>query len=327
MSSIGNIDLKKRWGRDWIVLILSLLLAFFAWFVHNISQKYSVYIQYRVFVSTNIEGRMPTSVSNETLLLKGYARGVYILRNGNGRDESAELTLELPAEVFTPSEEIPTRYTLQVASIRDKIIEELGEEFDLDYIETSTLTFDFPYQSFKRVPVLPKTDISFREQYMQMGDVEVSPDSVNIYGNKQIVDNINFISTKMISLNHVDKSVKGAVMLEPIQEVRVDQQRALYSVSVERYVENSINVKIDVTNLPADKSVILLPSRAVVTYRTPFKSRNEDYSSRMSFVIDYNDIAKSRSSKVVPKLKNEVPALLSYNIEPSLVECIITDNK
>lgn len=327
MPTIGNIDLKRRWGRDWIVLILSLLLAFFAWFVHNISKDYTVYMQYRVQVTTNIEGRAPTSVANETLLLRVTTQGISILRSRGGEDGIADLTLNLPGEVFLKDDHSDTRYLLSVSSIRERLSEALGSGFDIESVETTELTFDFPEQTYKRVPVVAQSDISYKEQYMRIGEIDLLPDSVNIYGNIQLLDQVKSVNTKVISLNQVDKSVKGVIQLEPIRDVRIDVERLVYSISVERYVESFKSIKPEVVNLPSDKSVILLPSTISVSYRTPFKARNEDYSNRISFVVDYNDLLRTKSSKVVPKLKEEMGEVLSYHISPNMVECIITDNK
>ena len=104
MSGRDKKDLKKRKGRDWVSLILSLLLAFFIWLVHNLSNDYSAYLRFQVKAVTNIKGHQPEAVADEILLVRGRATGFYIIRN-NRRGSVPQVTLEIPPDFFTPIEE------------------------------------------------------------------------------------------------------------------------------------------------------------------------------------------------------------------------------
>lgn len=100
-------------------------------------------------------------------------------------------------------------------------------------------------------------------------------------------------------------------------------------MEVARYVEKTETLHIEVTNLPAGKSVIMIPSQIAVTYRIPFKESvtKRNNSDNMVFAVDYEDIVKSRTSKVIPKLYKSDRTLYSYELNPPLVKCLLTDVK
>ncbi len=327
MPDVGKIDIKKRWGRDWVILLLSLLLAFFIWLVHNLSLEYSVYIQYRPTVTTDIKGHSNTATSNETLILRGKARGFYILKHKNYRDNATPVSFSIDSRVFKLVPGEVDLYRVSTDDLREKLTETLGENFSIEFIESDYLTFYYPLQLYKRVPVVPQSTITYENQYMKVGNIVLSPDSVTVYGTQSALNDISAINTRTINLSNVDKSVNGIIQVEPVKNIRIGEEKIYYSLTVERYVENTKMVKVDVINLPPDRTAILLPSYINVTYRAPFRSDKGFSEDNISFVVDYNDVVKSRSSKVVPKFYKFSRTLYSYEIDPLMVECILMVTK
>ena len=48
-------------GRDWVVLLLALLLAFSIWMIHNLSLRYNDYMSVPVIARCNIPGHADVS--------------------------------------------------------------------------------------------------------------------------------------------------------------------------------------------------------------------------------------------------------------------------
>ncbi|MDD2294270.1 MAG: hypothetical protein PHD07_08705 [Bacteroidales bacterium] len=329
MPEVGKAQLKKRWGRDWGIFLLSLLLAFFIWVVHNLTLDYSVYMQYRLTVTTAIEGHAPVATSNEALLLRGKARGFYIIQHRDRKGSSTDISLNLDPKLFHKVAGSEDLYQVNSSDIVEKLSEALGSQFTIDFIESQVITFNFPSQAHKMVPVNPQTSISYQEQYMPVKPITLAPDSVMIYGLTEDLNVINSLNTKVISRSSVSKSVQGIVKIEPVRGIRMDKDELYYSLEVARYVEKTETLHIEVTNLPAGKSVIMIPSQIAVTYRIPFKESvtKRNNSDNMVFAVDYEDIVKSRTSKVIPKLYKSDRTLYSYELNPPLVECLLTDVK
>lgn len=324
MPEVGKTRLKKSWGRNWGLFLISLLFAFLIWFVHNLSQEYSVYMQYRLVVTTSINGHVPVSTANEALLMRGKARGFFILQHRNRQGAPMDLAINLSPDLFSKIDSEKDMYLLNTANLGESLSEALGSQVTVEYIETKEITFYFPSQSNKRVPIVAQTSITLQEQYMQTQEISLSPDSVTIYGVTENLEKINSVKTKMITRSSVSKSIQGVVKLEPIKGFRMDEEQIYYTLDVARYVEQTATIKLDVINLPKGKSVIILPSQVQVRYRIPFDRRDD--TAIPTFVVDYHDIEGSRSSKVIPRLLKTDMTLYRYEVEPTLVECLLRED-
>jgi len=319
-------DFKKRSGRDWVSLILSLLLAFFIWLVHNLSNDYSAYLRFQVKAVTNITGHQPEAVADEILLVRGRATGFYIIRN-NRRGSVPQVTLEIPPDFFTPIEESSDRFSLTANELKDKLSAALSGEINIDFIETGTLTFTFPEQSHRKVPVNPLISVIYKKQYTNVGDIVISPDSVLVYGNTEDIVNIRSVNTLPVNLTNVDKSIQGVTGLETIRGVRIDSEEIRYFIRVDRYVEVSGWMSVDVKNLPSRYSMVLIPSRVRFTARIPFTAKNDDIFDDISLTLDYNTFIHQRSSKVIPRLERGDAEIYSYSLDPPMIEAVITHDR
>ena len=75
--------IRKRFkgsGRDWVFFIMSLLLAFGIWLIHNLSLNYSEQIQVPVTARCNVEGHAALSVNSTTVLARCRTSGFNLIR-------------------------------------------------------------------------------------------------------------------------------------------------------------------------------------------------------------------------------------------------------
>ena len=309
-----------------ILLMLSFLLAFVTWLAHNLTQDYMVYLQYRVKVTTNLEGYAPQAVSEEELVLGGQAAGFYILGKRDGRGK--ELEIRADARFFEADPTRPNTFLLDLSKFRDQLDDAVGSSFDVNYIPTTPLSFEFAPQSYKKVPVVSRLSVSCRPQYMETAPLELTPDSVLVYGNTAELEAVSAVTTRAIELSRVDKSLRGYVPLEVSRGLRVEPASVAYSASVARYVEHRFTVDLSTVNVPSDKQLILLPSKLEVTCRIPFGAEIAPLRASGAFVVDYNDFLRSRSALVAPRpVASIARTLFSYSCEPHFVECILSDNR
>jgi len=325
MSIIGKIGFVKRFGRDWMVLLLSLLLAFFVWFIHNMSSDYVVYMQYRLSVKTNIAGYSPYSTANEILIVKGKAQGFYILKERDFKKAPSDILLSVDAELFKKLTGEKDVFYLNAEDLEENLSATFGGHFMIDNIESGMLTFYFSKQDYKRLPIVARTSLTYKNQYMLVSDIVLDPDSVTVYGNKEKLEQIENVGTKTIVFDGLSKSVRGIVQPESLEGIRISEEKIKYFIKVDRYVEYTRKIMLSTINLPPNKNLILLPSQITVKYRTPFNSKASIYGIDISIGIDYNDFIKSKSSKVVPIFNSNGLTIYSYEIDPPVIECILTE--
>jgi hypothetical protein len=97
-----------------------------------------------------------------------------------------------------------------------------------------------------------------------------------------------------------------------------------FSMDVSRYVEIVSSFPVSVVNVPSDKRLNIYPSTVTVTLRTAFPL-TEDPVEASAFYVDYNDFLASRNGKCPVYISRRPKGLISYEVEPAMLECVLEE--
>lgn len=304
-------------------LLLAFVLTFFVWVIHNLTLEYSAPVQLSVRISTDKEGYQSSSVSNEQLLFRCTATGYSLIRmRGLVRDHSS-IDLFLEDKYLHPAGD--EDFFVNISEIREKLLSAIGEDVSVEFFETEKLSFHLPREEFRKVPVRAMASVSYKSQYMPVGGIVLSPDSVLVYGSEVELEGVTEVRTSTIFLRGISKREQGFARLEPVGGLRLSHSSVVYSLDVKRYVENTGLVDVEIRGVPKGKSVILIPSQVEIVYRFPFDNRSRRRGAPVLYV-NYEDCVNS-SGSVIPKISEEGLEILDYRLNPRLVECILSDER
>ncbi|MFA6676394.1 MAG: hypothetical protein WCS34_02235 [Bacteroidales bacterium] len=313
------INLKE--GREWILLLTSLFLALFIWFIHNLSSEYSDYLEFSVKVQTDMPGRKNIAFSNNILIVRGKSTGFKLLKNKISNPSN--LNLHINSKYF--HHQTHNIYYIKTSDIRMDIERALSDITFVENLRTDTLFFTFPSVVHKKVAVIPKSSISLHEQYMMIDKIKMDPDSIIIYGDENYLSRINAVFTMPITFRQLSKSKEGMIKILPMKSIRFSQKQVLYSIKVDRFVEEYIkNIPLRVINLPEGGNIKLLPSRINLVYRRSFGYKKALTADDFDYVVDYNDYINAIDSKVIPKALLSPQSVYYTEIDPPYVECVYT---
>lgn len=321
-GTTGN-DKFARWKdrKEWLLLLLSLFLAFIIWLLHSLSLQYSVFLEYNVELSASLQGRSRSSVSEDVLIVRGRSDGYYILRQRIGRRKT--LKVQAPAAGVRYRE--GDVFYVNCEEIKGNIVEALGSNVDLEFIVTESLDFTFPKIYSKKVPVVPKSTMTFDSQYMMVDDITLRPDSIEISGDVGLLETIDSVWTENISGSGINGPVQGMCRLVPIRRVEFSENTVYYSVNVVRYIEESLDIPVTALGVPEGKEMIVLPQTVRLTFRRVFS--NTRYTAD-DFVlsVDYNDYIRTIDSELIPKLTVRPEDVISWEISPRYVDCVLLED-
>ena len=322
-STVKKTGKKKKDGREWLLLLLSVLLAFIIWMLHNLSQDYSVFLEYNVRTTLTEVGKVQKTLSNDVLMIRGKAEGYYILKQRIGK--RPVLDIDISKDKLVLKDSVTNLYQVDCENIRGSIVEALGSEVELEFIVTSTLDFKIKKMISKRVPVAAKSAISYNSQYMPVDEIVLQPDSIDIYGEEKLLGTISSVCTKTISFSGVKSQLQGIVDLVPIRWVSFSQDAVYYTQDVARYIEESLTVPVIATGVPEGKSMVVLPSTVDITYRRYFSAKQIDEDDFV-LAVRYEDMMESLDSKLVPELIQKPEDVISYSLSPRFVNCVFIDD-
>lgn len=310
-------------GRDGAVLLLSLLLAFSIWLIHNLSLRYTEFMQVSVEAESNIDGYSSRSSNRVNVSARCQTTGYNIIRSGlfSGKKET---TVKFDPSVL--HHKSGDMFYLTSGDLKEYAHLIFGENVKLEYFITDTLFFRFPYENHKKVPVYPVNIISYRPQYMAGGGLRLEPDSVTVYGEPHHLDNIDYIHTEAIKLQDLDAGVHGVAKLEKIKGVRLSDEEVRYSLPVSRFVEIPLTVSIQVRNVPPGKILMVYPSTADVVLRCSFPV-SATLEDGVRFYIDYNDFASSLGGRCIARPSVLPDGVIGYVIRPKVFECVVKETE
>lgn len=302
-----------------MILVFSLLLAFFMWSVMKLSRNYSSYMRFRVEVTTNIEGRRGGAVAEDVLVIGAKSTGFTILQNKN--NDLTTLFLEgVDAKLFHKCG-TEDKYALLPEDVRQLVQDVLGKDIKVESFATDTLLFRFPVQTNRKVPVRVQSMISYKEQYMPYASIVVRPDSLLVYGDEEIIGKIEEVSTRMIKVKDVSGSVTGVTQIIPVAGVRFSHEEVFYTQEVGRYVEQKVKVPVRITDMPSYANVAIVPQEVELRLRQPFGAAAKFDIADFEVAVDYNEILVKDAVK--PQIVKKPEGILSVVMDPVFVEFVL----
>ncbi len=311
-------------GRDTAVFLLALLLAFSTWLIHNLSLKYNDYLTSTVIAQCNLEGHSDRSVNTGEVVARCRATGYQVLTSHIRAGQNRPVTVNFDPSVMKHKRD-DLFYVLS-SELTEYAHLIYGEGVDLEYFVSDTVFFRFPEVDYKKVPVIPVYSITFADQHMSEGQLKVVPDSVTLYGESHRLQSIDKVFTNHIKYSSLSSDIQGVVGLESVRDVRMSADKVHYILDVARYVEISRTLQVNVVNLPADKAMKVFPSLVNVSAKFTFPLLDGDYEN-LELQVDYNDYVVSLSGKCPVKLSSAPKGLISYEVEPVAVNCVLEDRQ
>ena len=312
----GSLNIN---GREIPAFLLSLLLPFSIWLLHNLSLRYNDYIKVSVAALYHAEGHAAVSSNECEVMVRGRTTGYnmikfkYGLRGKRVEVPFARMHMKEPEIFYVTSSELQ-EYTPLI----------FGGDVNLEYYLNDTLFFRFPFETFRKVPVRLACDFDFAPQYTLAGAISVEPDSVAVYGEPYRLEKIDCIYTEPLKFSGLSSDVNGVARLDRMRGLRFDEESVRYSIGVVRYAEFTENANISVRNVPPGRTMAVFPSSVRVSYRCVFPAR-EDVSGALKFYVDYNDFISSRHGKCVVRAEYPAQGVISCSVDPQVVECVMLD--
>ena len=307
-----------NWGREWIIMVLSLVIAVFVWALTNLSKDYSGTISVPVVAESNIDGHGLESSNTVVVSARCRTDGFRLLREKSRRERKVVKVRFDRADLRNTA---PHTYCVIGGTKNSYVNQFFGEGANVEAFITDTLKFVFPVENHKRVPVDVHKVIQYRSQYMPSGPFRISPDSVTIYGEDVHLAAVERVTASRLLLTDVHESQHGVLRLNPVKGVRISADEVSYELPVSRYVELRAAVPVEVWNAPAGHQLQVYPPTAQVVLRCTFPLSKDPLSS-FKLYVDWRDFSESISGRCVARTLRLPTGVLEYRVEPEVFDCV-----
>jgi hypothetical protein len=193
---------------------------------------------------------------------------------------------------------------------------QLGNKIKISKIYLDTLQFYFDKKVEKVVPVRLHLNYTFEKQYQLNGKIEVKPSQIVVRGPSSIMDDLEELNTQQLNFYSLKNSIARTaeiIIPDELQSVEFAVKKVVVKIPVEKFTESTIELPVEVLNLPEQFTIKTFPEKVKITYLvglSNYKKVNEDQFSLLAY---YNENEASLKLKLVkfpdvvrnPRIEND----------------------
>jgi hypothetical protein len=306
-----------------ITFLFFVVLSTVFWFVRSLSEQYETDVNYPVRYVNLPENKVLIGKMPDKLYLKVRAKGFSILKS---KLSLHIIPLRFNVNSFALNSIGIDTFFIVTGSVKEILSGELGNMTILD-ISPDTLFFKFTEMVVKKVAVLPKlamNDKFFQQQFMQNGNIVVSPDSIIISGPGTLVKSINHVFTELLDFTNLTDTTVVECNLQILDRVTYSQKIVSVSIPVDRFTEVENELTVVPVNVPDSLNMIAIPGQITITYRICLSNYNKLLNNPLRPIIDYSAIQKKRLTRLTVFLVDTPHIISNIQFSPKETEFLIT---
>jgi hypothetical protein len=287
-----------------------------AWLFFALSNRYVYQVQTLVRFVDLPENRAFHPLQSDTIRLQVEGSGWQLL--------FSKLRIK-PQSVDIELKELQRQTFIELSDQIQKINKQVGSTQKVVYIHPDTLYFDFSSSTFKKIPVILKQDIQFKEQFGISDSIKISPAFVTITGPVKELANIKYWETEQLSLKKVSENVTIKINLKRPSKANITIYPGLVdlSLSIDEFTEKVIEVPVKIQNNKEFRNVKLLPEKVKVTFLTALSNYPETDKSDFELIVDLNNWKEKEYTQLPIRIIRIPEFSRILKIEPQTLDFII----
>lgn len=182
----------------------------------------------------------------------------------------------------------------------------------------------FNYGLKKRMPVRLIGKIIPGQSYY-LSKITFSPDSVDIYASREMLDSIKHVNTEPLNIRNLTDTVIKDVALYRIKGVKYVPEKVKVSICPDILTEEKCEVPIEAVNMPDGKILRTFPSRVTVTFTVGASLFRTISPERFKVVVDYNELMAEPSDKCNIYLRSVPHGVRNARLSVAQVDYLIEE--
>lgn len=291
---------KRRIFKRSSVKTFSFFLVFSAivWVLVQFSKTYTQTIEIPVkYINPPLDKSISDEKPNHVdLQLQETGFSIYYFKIFN-----PELTIDL-----SQAEEENNQLVYHIEDHLSHIEEELQIDIKKSRIIQDEIVIPFQKKTEKMLKVIPQIEVNYAVGYSADDPVQLKPDSVKVSGAEKILDTINQVVTKELTINKANQDVKGRIGIDTsgLGMLSFYDNSVQYYQKIEKFTEGSAEIPVEVLNVPEGLNLAYFPKTVVVYYQVNLKQFEEITSADFRVVCDYAEVNRGDDfmiAKIVEK--------------------------
>jgi YbbR domain-containing protein len=217
-------------------------------------------------------------------------------------------------------------YYLLSNSRIDKITSQFNNDIHVLKINPDTMFINFNKKVSKLVPVKYNLSLLFNKQYNLTDSISIQPKYITVAAEAEVINKIDFVETQPITLKNISSSavIPLSIIKAPeFKHVEFSSMSVKATINVTKYTETSLDLPVEIENLPAGYAFKAFPDKVSVKFNVAFKNYEKIAPSDFRAIVDYKKIDQE-SNKLKVQLVKLPEGIRNVKLVTEKVEYIIS---
>lgn len=201
----------------------------------------------------------------------------------------------------------------------------LSQNLQILYVYPETLFVKVEDYEEKYVKILPNLNLDIKEGYQLVGEPLLEPDSIKIGGAVDLLKSISSLNTRPVYYSNINSNISGTVSVSDSLSnlLWFSQTEFKLKLNIEPTAEKEFDkILIQITNIPADKEVLLIPQFVAVQLKGGVNQLAAIDAAAILAKIDYNDIIADTTGSLIPKFQIPKSCVIT-SVKPESIQYVI----
>ncbi len=318
IKSIKSKLLRSIKSKRINVFLLFLALSFMFLLLTKLNKDYTKTITFAIRPINAVENHVilkdTTHKFDITLSTYGFKFLKYYLA-------TPEVTVDL-----NDLENVDNRYTWTNSAGLAHLNSQFSENVKILAVNPESVIFRYDVSGIKMVLVQLNSEVNFAPGYDMLNGFKVNPDSIKVIGPKILLDSIKIIQTEIISLSEINSDINrqlSVILPDSSQNVVYSHKKVNINAQVEKFTEGTVEVPVDLVNIPSDITVNYFPKTINVMYYTSLSNFKEVKNSDFIIECDFNNL-NDESTYLEPKLIKSPDNIKNVKLSQKHIEFVIS---
>jgi YbbR domain-containing protein len=325
MTPINNPDNQRKGihlNRRVITFLICLLISVFFWSLMTLAKEYSITVRFPVNYVNLPADKVVSNDLPETVDIEIKAKGFNLLAY---KFRQRHDIIDIDVNDAKPLSNKNVYYLLSNSRI-DKITSQFNSDIHVLKVNPDTMFINFNKKVSKLVPVKYNLSLLFNKQYNLTDSISIQPQYITVAAEAEVINKIDFVETQPITLKNISNSMViplPIIKAPEFKHVEFSSMNVKATINVTKYTETSLDLPVEIENLPAGYAFKAFPDKVGVKFNVAFKNYEKITPADFRVIVDYKKIDQE-SNKLKVQLVKLPAGIRNVKLVTEKVEYIIS---
>ncbi|MEG1615892.1 MAG: YbbR-like domain-containing protein [Bacteroidales bacterium] len=311
--------LSKAQSKELLTFLFFLCLSFLFWILQSMNEvgeaTYTIPVEYRSVPVDVVFSQTPP----DQIQIRVRDKGI-ILLNYSFNHQFTPVIID-----FDKYQKSKGEVKVQGEQIALLLKKQLNPTTTLVALQPDALVLLYSKHGVKKVPVEFRGELTSAPQALIGRNIQLTPDSVELYAPESVLDTIKSVSTELLVLSNLSDTVTKDISIRQSYGTKADPAQVRVTIPVEEYTEKKLQLPIEVSGLPDSLMMRTFPSVINLSCFVTLSSFREVSPDMFELGVNYNEVKENTGNKVSVEVIRVPDFVTNVRIQPDSVEFILEE--